>query len=29
MHLEMRDEIQNLAPINDFKVEDLTNEQSS
>lgn len=28
-NLELRDEIQNLGPINDMKVEDLTNEQSS
>ena len=28
-NLEIRDEIQNLGPINDMKVEDLTNEQQS
>lgn len=26
IHLEAKDEIKNLAPINDMRVEDLTNE---
>ena len=29
MHLEAKDEIKNLAPINDMRVEDLTQENSS
>lgn len=29
MHLEAKDEIKNLAPINDMRVEDLTGENSS
>ena len=29
MHLDARDEIKNLAPINDMRVEDLTQENSS